>query len=169
VGRLSLSPRALFIGTVATAIAVGGSTAALVGGSTVGATTALSGPPHAVTCSQGSLRNLKPNERTTFTCPIPNGLIGDAFVLYARVGVFNAGSAGNYARTNCQLSDGKQLNSGGDDSPGAGGIALQLPVNSTGSSFTVTCSTQGGTAGAQITHTQLSGIAIGTLAMHTHL
>lgn len=166
MGRLSRSPRALLIATTATAIIAGGGTAALVGGSTIGATAAVVGSPSAVTCSQGSLRNLRPQERTTFTCPVPSELVGDPLEVFANIRVFNAGSGGNYARTSCTLSDGRQLNSGADDGPGAGGITLQLATHSTGASFTVTCLTQGGT-GAQVTGTHLTGIAIGSLTTHT--
>jgi hypothetical protein len=165
VRRLSQSPRVLLMATgIATAIIAGGATAALAGGSTIKAETATAG--EAVTCSQAALRNLKPTERTTFACPIPSGLVGRPLELFANVRVFNAGSGGNYARTSCTLSDGRQLNSGADDGVGAGGITLQLALESSAASVDVTCLTQGGT-GAQLTGAHLTGIAVGSLTRHT--
>ena len=165
MGRLSQSPRALLTSIgVAAAIIAGGATAALAGGSTIRAEAAAAG--EAVTCSQGSLRNLQPNESTTFTCHIPGGLVGHAFELFARVGVFNAGTNVNTAETNCSLSDAGHVNSGGDSSPGRGGVALQLAVRSTGASFSVECSTRRGT-GAQVTGTRLTGIAVSSLTTET--
>jgi hypothetical protein len=165
VGRLSQSPKVLLIVTgVATAIIAGGATAALAGGGAIKAEAATAG--NAVTCSQGMLRNLKPQERTTFTCRVPNALVGRPLEMFANVGVFNAGSGGNYARTSCTLSDGKQLNSGGDHSLGSGGIALQLAARSSTASFDLTCLTQSGT-GAQLTGAHLTGIAVGSLTTET--
>jgi hypothetical protein len=165
VGRLTQSPTALLIAAgIAAAIIAGGATAALAGDTTV--TTKAAAAGHAVTCSQGSLRNLKPQERTTYTCRVPSALVGHALEVFANVRVFNAGSGGNYARTSCTLSDGRQLNSGADDGFGAGGITLQLAVRSSAASFDVTCLTQGGT-GAQLTGAHLTGIAVGSLTTET--
>jgi hypothetical protein len=151
---------------IATAIIAGGATAALAGGSTIRATTAATGSSSAVTCSQAALRNLKPQERTTFACHVPSAMVGHPLEVFANVRVFNAGSGGNYARTSCTLSDARQLNSGADDGYGAGGITLQLAARSSAASFDVTCLTQGGT-GAQLTGTHLTGIGIGSLTTHT--
>lgn len=92
--------------------------------------------------------------------------MGRPLELFANVRVFNAGSGGNYARTSCTLSDGRQLNSGADDGAGAGGITLQLALESSAASVDVTCLTQGGT-GAQLTGAHLTGIAVGSLTRHT--
>src|SRR5258707_889056 len=80
--------------------------------------------------------------------------------------VYGSGSGGNYARTSCTLSDGRQLNSGADDGAGAGGITLQLALESSAASVDVACLTQGGT-GAQLTGARLTGIAVGSLTRHT--
>lgn len=165
MGRLTQSPRVLLIATgVASAFIAGGATAALAGGTTIKADAAAAGD--AVTCSQAALRNLKPTERTTFTCRVPSGLQGGPIEVFANVRVFNAGSGGNYARTSCTLSDGRQLNSGADDGLGAGGITLQLALRSGAASFDLTCLTQGGT-GAQLTGTHLTGIGVGSLSTET--
>ena len=165
MGRLSQSPRVLLIATgVATAIIAGGGTAASAGGSTIKAEAATAGD--AVTCSQAALRNLRPQERTTFTCRVPSALVAHPIEVFANVRVFNAGSGGNYARTSCTLSDGRQLNSGADDGIGAGGITLQLALRSGADSFDVTCLTQGGT-GAQLTGAHLTGIAVDSLTTET--
>lgn len=165
MGRLSQSPRVLLSATAVTAaIIAGGATAALAGGTTVKAEAAAAGD--AVTCSQGALRNLKPQERTTYKCRVPSGLAGHALEVFANVRVFNAGSGGNYARTSCTLSDARQLSSGADDGIGAGGITLQLAVRSGAASFDVTCLTQGGT-GAQLTGAHLTGIAVGSVTTET--
>lgn len=149
---------------MAAAIIAGGATAAFAGGSTIKAEAAAAGD--AVTCGQGALRNLKPQERTTYTCPVPSALMVHPLEVFANIRVFNAGSGGNYARTSCTLSDGRQLNSGADDGLGAGGITLQLALRSSAASFDVTCLTQGGT-GAQLTGAHLTGIAVGSLTTHT--
>ncbi len=163
--RVRRSPRFLMVATgVAAAIIASCGAAALAGGSTINATAAAAGD--AVTCSQLALRNVSPRERTTFTCPIPGALHGHAFELFAVVNVFNAGTSPNTARTNCTLKDGNDEHLGADDAAGSGVIALQLPVRSTAASFTVTCFTQGGT-GAQLTRSQLTGIAAGSLTTHT--
>ncbi len=165
MGRLSQSPRVLLIATgIATAIIAGGATAALAGGSTIKAEAATAGD--AVTCRQAALRNLQPQERTTFTCHVPSALVGRPLEVFANLGVFNGGSGGNYARTSCTLSDGRQLNSGADDSLGAGGITLQLALESSAASFDLTCLTQSGT-GAQLTGAHLTGIAVGSLTTET--
>ena len=165
MGRLSQSPRVLLTASgIAAAIIAGGATAALAGGTTVKAEAAAAGD--AVTCSQAALRNLKPQERTTFTCHVPSSLVGHPLEVFANVRVHNGGSGGNYARTSCTLSDGRQLNSGADDGLGSGGITLQLAARSSAASFDVTCLTQGGT-GAQLTGAHLTGIAVGSLTLHT--
>ncbi len=163
--RQRRSPLFLMIATgVAAALIASFGAAALAGGSTINATAAAAGD--AVTCSQLALRNLSPRERTTFTCPVPSALHGHAFELFATVNVFNAGTSPNTALTNCTLKDGNDEHLGADHGGGAGVITLQLPVRSTAASFTVSCFTQGGT-GAQLTRSQLTGIAVGSLTTHT--
>ncbi len=145
---------------LAAAIIAGGATAALAGGGTIRAEAAAAGD--AVTCRQAALRNLKPTERTTFACHVPSALVGHPLEVFANVGVFNT----NFARTSCTLSDGRQLSSGTHEGGGAGGISLQLALESSAAAIDVTCFTQGGT-GAQLSGTHVTGIAVGSLTTHT--
>lgn len=163
--RPSQSPRVLVTtSALAAAITVGGATAALAGGGTIRAEAAAAGD--AVTCRQAALRNLKPTERTTFACHVPSALVGHPLEVFANVRVFNGGTGTNSARTSCTLSDGRQLSSGTHEGGGAGGISLQLALESSAAAIDVTCFTQGGT-GAQLSGTHVTGIAVGSLTTHT--